>query len=382
MTAISLQNAKVVRHGQVEENGSVVVENGWIVEETSRDFGQVVDCTGLTLLPGFIDIHIHGAVGVDVNSGNLDGLYAVAKFLAENGVTRWLPTLVPDSDDNYLRVVGAIERLMQIQSGEPIARVEGIHYEGVFANDKMCGALRPQFFKSFTGSELSSLPRLSRGAHMTTFAPEIENGIDLTRELVKLGWIASVGHTKAPVAILEEAFAEGARHLTHFFNAMTPMHHRDIGVVGWALTNAGVTFDIIADGIHVHPTMLEFATRSKTPLHVSLISDSIAPTGLGDGEYEMWGENISIEEGRTRNERGSIAGSVITVLDAVKPMRGVGFSEVELSMMSSLNPARLIGCDDVLGLITPAKRADIIGLDEHGNTRLTLIDGIVAFDDR
>ena len=217
---------------------------------------------------------------------------------------------------------------------------------------------------------------------MTTFAPEIENGIDLTRELVKLGWIPSMGHTEAPVEVLQEAFTEGARHLTHFFNAMTPMHHRDMGVVGWALANAGVTFDIIADGIHVHPTMLEFAVRSKTPLNVSLISDSIGPAGLGDGEYQIWEETVTVQNGRTRNERGSIAGSVITMRDAVREMRGLGFSAVEVAVMSSLNPARLIGCDAELGSITPGKRADIIGLDEDGNARLTLMDGTIAFDDR
>src|SRR5215204_56573 len=123
----------------------------------------VVICTDLTLYPGFLDVHNHGAVGVDVNEAELDGLVTVGEFLARSGVTAWVPTLVPDSDEDYARVIGEIDRLMEIQEGMPIAQVVGVHYEGVFANDKMCGALRPQFFKRFTGGEVGSLPLLKRG---------------------------------------------------------------------------------------------------------------------------------------------------------------------------------------------------------------------------
>ncbi|MEQ1763579.1 MAG: hypothetical protein ABL984_10585, partial [Pyrinomonadaceae bacterium] len=175
------------------------------------------DGSGVTLYPGFIDVHNHGAVGVDVNEADVDGLVAVAKFLAREGVTAWMPTLVPDSDENYRRAIDAIDRLMEIQRELPIAQAVGVHYEGVFANEKMCGALRPEFFKSFndvlshptieekistkeetkkkrfTGAELFGLPTLRSGIHMTTFAPEVENGVELAKELTKQGWIASIG---------------------------------------------------------------------------------------------------------------------------------------------------------------------------------------------
>ena len=181
-------------------------------------------------LAGFIDVHNHGAVGIDVNEADTDGLIEIAGFLARNGVTAWLPTLVPDSDENYRRVISAIDRLMDIQSEMPIAQAAGVHYEGVFANEKMCGALRPEFFKRFTGSEAAALPRLKRGVHLPTFAPEVEGGIELVRELKRLGWIASIGHTRADIETLNAAFSAGASHVTHFFNAMTGIHHRDVGV--------------------------------------------------------------------------------------------------------------------------------------------------------
>lgn len=384
MSTTMLKNGSVVLADRLLENASVRIDDG-LIESIIEDGNAVpadheIDAVGLQLSPGSIDVHIHGAVGVDVNAADADGLIEIAKFLAANGVTAWLPTLVPDSDENYARVIAEIDRLMEMQDGMPIAQAVGVHYEGVFANEKMCGALRPEFFKGFTSQEVAQLPRLKSGVHMTTLAPEVEGGIELVRELRRQSWIVSIGHTRADVETLDAAFAVGAKHLTHFYNAMSGLHHREVGVVGWALTKDDITFDIIADGIHVHPRMLEFACRSKSPDNVSLISDSIAPTGLGDGEYEIWGEKVSVLDGRTKNERGSIAGSVITMQDAVKRMLSLGFSEVEVAKMASLNPARLLGIDKNYGSIEVGKRADLIGMDGAGNLKLAIVGGEVVFD--
>ena len=159
---------------------------------------------------------------------------------------------------------------------------------------------------------------------------------------------------------------------------MTGIHHRDLGVAGWGLANTGVTFDIIADGVHVHPQMLSMACRAKSPDRVSLISDSVAPTGLGDGDYELWGEKISVKDGRTQNERGSIAGSVITIHDAVKRLLSLGFTESEVANMASLNPAKLLGLDAGRGSIEIGKRADIVAIDADGNIKMTIIGGRIV----
>lgn len=298
-------------------------------------------------LPGFIDIHNHGAVGVDVNSAAADDLLQVSEFLAAQGVAGWLPTLVPDSNEVYRSVIDAIDEAVerQRQVSTPQARILGVHYEGVFANEKMCGALRPEYFKRFTARELDELPTPQNGAKMMTLAPEVEGGIELVRELTGRGWIASIGHTHADVATLRAALDAGAKHLTHFFNAMSGIHHREMGVAGWGLTEGRVTFDIIADGKHIAPEMVTFACRTKGVESVSLISDSVAPTGQGDGSFELWGERIAVVNGTTQNERGSIAGSVITMLDAARNMLRWGFSVDEVAMMSSRNPARLLGIE-------------------------------------
>ncbi len=213
---------------------------------------------------------------------------------------------------------------------------------------------------------------------MTTFAPEIEGGIALARELGRQGWIASIGHTRADVATLDAAFDAGARHLTHFFNAMTGVHHRDIGVAGWGLSKAGATFDIIADGVHVDPRMVELACRARTADSVSIISDSVAPTGLGDGDFELWGEKVTVREGRTENERGSIAGSVATMLDGVRLLRSLGFSDADAAAMAATNPARLLGLDQETGSIAVGKAADLVVLDANGEVVLAMVRGHIV----
>src|SRR3712207_4231248 len=178
---------------------------------------------------------------------------------------------------------------------------------------------------------------------MMTLAPEVEGGVELVGELTRRGWVVSVGHTRADISILERARAAGARHMTHFLNAMSPLHHRAPGPVGWGLTTDDVTVDFIADGVHSDPLLLKVVLRCKTTRRVSLISDAVAPAGLGDGEFRVWGETITVSGGRTSNERGSIAGSVITMLDAVRLVSALGAPAHEVARMASLNPAPLLG---------------------------------------
>ena len=380
MKQVSITNAKLSLPDGTTAEGYVQIEGG-AIRSVSTDraepdgSGDIVDALGTMLMPGFVDVHIHGAVGLDVNAANAEQLLELAAFLARNGVTAWVPTLVPDSGETYRRVITEIERLMEMQEGEPVAQAVGVHYEGIFANEKMCGALRPEYFKKFTGPEVRQLPRLKKGVHMTTFAPEIYGGVELVEELVSEGWIASIGHTRAEIDTLNRACAAGARHMTHFFNAMSGVHHREVGVAGWGLAEAGVTFDIIADGVHVHPEMLRLATRVKSPENVMLISDSVSPTGMGDGEFEIWGERVSVAEGRTTNERGSIAGSVITMHDAVRRLVSLGFTDAETAAMASTNPARLLGLDLERGSIEAGKRADLVGIKPDGSIDFVMIGG-------
>lgn len=378
------------------ERGAVLIESDRIARILDSETGQsptvdaVLDLEGRTLYPGFIDVHIHGAVGVDMMEAGEEDLHRVAEFLARNGVTAWLPTLVPAPQEQYEQAVQAIEQAVAQTSvcddtvgdhrlkSVPLARVLGVHYEGPFVNSEQCGALHLEHFRTFKDkADLDALPRIRHdgAAHMMTVAPEIEGGVELVSELRQRGWIVSIGHTRASVAVLDQALRAGARHMTHFMNAMPPLHHRAPGPVGWGLTHDEVTCDVIADGVHVDAAVLKLILRTKTSERISLISDAIAATGLGDGEYQIWGEKIQVEKGRTRNVRGHIAGSVITMLDAVRAMLSLGASEVEVALMASTNPAGLLGIDENYGSIEEGKRADLAVLDQDGNVQLTIVGG-------
>ena len=374
-----LKNADVVLPHRVVKS-SVVVDAGSIagIADAPPDIpgATIIDLSGSVLLPGFIDVHIHGAAGIDVMDASAADLRELSEYLASQGVTGWLPTFVPARDENYTSAVAAISQL----AGNEGARILGVHYEGPFVNTAQCGALHTEYFKTYSIPEdLDTLPLPENAVGMITLAPEVSGGVELIRQLKARGWVVSIGHTRASLETLNEAFAAGARHMTHFMNAMPPLHHRSPGPIAWGLSHDGVTFDMIADGIHLDPFMLRLLVKIKGPGGISLISDAIAATGKGDGDYQIWGETISVKNGRTANASGSIAGSVITMLDAVGVLRSLGVSWVDVAQMAATNPARLLSLDDECGSIEVGKRADLVALSTDGEVRQTFISGRSSF---
>ena len=369
-----LRDGTVVLSNTTIERGTILIEDGYISSIGDRDVAgaESIDLGGMTILPGFIDVHIHGAIGVDVMDATPQALEDVSKYLATQGVTGWLPTFVPASDENY---AGAVEAIAESMNGSG-ARILGVHYEGPFVNSLQCGALHKEHFKTYSGpADLARLRLPENAIRMITLAPEIGGGVELVRELKRRGWVISIGHTRADLKILDEACDAGARHMTHFMNAMPPLHHRAPGPIAWGLARENVTLDVIADGIHLDPFMLRLLLKMKGVAGITLISDAIAAAGKGDGDYQIWGETIVVKNRRTANASGSIAGSVISMLDAVRLMHSLGVSYVELAQMASSNPARLLGIYDVCGSIEVGKRADLVALDQNGNVKLTIVGG-------
>ncbi len=380
-----LKNARAVLPKAVTDKTNILIQDGLIAEipvspGSFSTADSVLDLDGLTIYPGFIDVHIHGAMGVDTMDAKTEDLERVSGFLATEGVTGWMPTLVPAPFENYRRTIDAVDGAMTSAEG---ARILGVHYEGPFVNSAQCGALRSKFFRTYSGPlDMNDLPRLNNAhaKHMMTFAPEVDGGVDLARELSNRGWIGSIGHTRADLSILDQALAAGVKHMTHFMNAMSPLHHRSPGPVGWGLLRDEVTCDMIADGVHLDRQTLQLLIKTKGADRLSLISDAIAAAGRGDREYQIWDEQIVVKNGRTQNSRGSIAGSVITMLDAVRLMKSLGCSLLDLARMASLNPATLLGIDHECGSVEEGKRADLVALDDEFKVRLTIVGGEVVHD--
>ena len=338
-----------------------------------------IDLGGATLLPGFIDIHNHGAVGIDVNDADSDGLIEIGRFLLRAGVTSWVPTIVPDSDEVYLKVTDAVSKA--IRSTLPdVAEIVGIHYEGIYSNRRVCGALRPEYFKEYKRGDLDLLPSVEGLPHILTFAPEVNGGMELAEDIVSRGWIPSIGHTDAGITHLESAYSRGVRQVTHLFNAMTGIHHRELGVAGWAISKQDVSCEMIADGIHVAEQILRLALLAKGSAGLMLVSDSIAPTGLGDGEFRVWGEDIVVENLKTRNVNGSIAGSVVTLADSLERMLRLGASGSDCVRMLATNQSRRLGLHD-RGEIEVGKKADLVAVDSSGQVVFVMKSGEVIRSD-
>src|SRR6476469_9189339 len=268
MSSILLKGPGVVLVDGEVASTSVLISDGRIRKispEISVADAIEIDLTNTTLFPGFIDMHIHGANGVDIMDAGPSDLIDLSKFLASEGVTAWVPTLVPASHEIYARAVSGISSAIENKRGAG-ARILGIHYGGPFVNMAQCGALHKDYFKTYQAPpDLDSLPIPRTGIRMTTMSPEIEGGVELVGALKERGWIVSIGHTRADVEVLDRAFNAGAHHMTHFMNAMAPLHHRNPGPIGWGMSRGDVSCDIIADGIHLDPFVLKLLFNRNGP---------------------------------------------------------------------------------------------------------------------
>lgn len=398
MTRLRLHNARVLLPDRIQRGG-VFVRDGRIAQvfadgqmPAGFSAAETIDLNGAYLAPGMIDIHIHGSAGVDVQSAGHEQLQALSEFLLAEGVTGYFATFVPTDEQGYEAAVASIEAFIaaQRQSQTRGAQILGIHFEGPFVSRNRCGALKAAHFRTyggdpralevFTGGDESTLSH----ARLMTLAPEIDGGLELIRELTAGGVRAFIGHTEADPETLDEALEAGARHITHFPNALSPLHHRKPGAIGWGLVHDDVTIDCIADFHHVHPLMLRLMAQAKTAHRMALISDAIQPAGLGDGTFKVWDINVAVKNGLTAlvdgPGAGTIAGSVITMREALRNITRAGVPLHEAAHMASAVPARAAGLDDDYGLIEAGKRADLIAFDEAFNIQLAIVGGAVEFN--
>ena len=402
MDQLLLHNARVVLETGIERGG-VLVRDGRIAHvfadadtPSGMSANESLDVRGAYLAPGMIDIHIHGSAGVDVQDADSRQLATLSEFLLREGVTGYFATFVPTDECGYEAAIAEVESYIELQDearqAQPrqvAARILGIHFEGPFVSHKKCGALKREHFRTYDGDPRSveiftrsGSDGAASGARLMTLAPEMEGGIGLTHELTGRGARTFIGHSEADPDTLDRAAEAGARHITHFPNALDSLHHRKPGAVAWGLVRGDVSLDCIADFHHVHPLMIQLIYQSKTARRMALISDAIQPTGSGDGEFSVWGETITVRNGITAladgPAQGTIAGSVITLRQALRNVVSIGVPIHEAIHMASLVPARAAGIERESGSIEVGKRADLLSFDEVFTTQFAVVDGKVT----
>ncbi|MCS6776188.1 MAG: N-acetylglucosamine-6-phosphate deacetylase [Chloroherpetonaceae bacterium] len=364
------------------ERASVLmtVQNGRIVEiqplTGARPESGDVDMRDCLLLPGFIDIHVHGGAGCYLMDGTMDTLEAVAAHLARHGVTGFLPTTITAPWEAQAQVLDVTARALRSpHNGTRGAAVLGCHMEGPYINPKKKGAQPEAFIRPPDVAELQQYVGDNLHAvRVMTLAPEMEGALDLIRFLTAHGVIASIGHTDATYTQVEAAIAVGARHVTHCFNAMRPMESREPGTVGAAFSRPELTAELIWDNVHVHPASCRALVQARRASGVILISDGIPGTDMPDGYTFSLGDlPVTVQNGTARLPDGTLAGSLLTMDRAFQ--NAAEFSLPERAAMSAYNAAAALGLGGRKGLLSPGYDADFVLLDAGGTVRATFVGG-------
>jgi N-acetylglucosamine-6-phosphate deacetylase len=337
-----------------------------------------VDCAGAALLPGFIDLHFHGALGVEAMDATPEALHTMARFAAQHGVTAFLPSSWTASREATNAMLAAVVAQMGPQPEG--ATIVGAHLEGPYLNPAKCGAQDPRFIRRADRDEAGEW--LASGVvRLLAIAPEYPENAWLIEECVRRGVTVTAAHTAATYEQMVRAVALGVRQATHSYNAMLPLGHREPGTVGAILTLPEINCELIADNIHVHPAAMQVLAAAKGPAGVILVTDAVRPAGLPDGEYPFSGRIIHVREGAVRLPDGTLAGSTLTLDRALRNIvTATGWPLREAWPMSSLNAARAIGLAATKGSLEVGKDADLVLLDAGLQVRLTVAEGTVVYE--
>jgi N-acetylglucosamine-6-phosphate deacetylase len=363
----------------------VVVEDGYIAAVADRATLEIpsgarrIDLPGLILAPGLIDIHIHGGAGHDVMETNDAALAAIESQMVKHGVTSYLPTTVTAPEDTILSALEHLGKAVKAPRGQHRARALGIHLEGPFISHAKRGVHPPENLQQPSPELLDRFWQAAQGTiHMMTIAPELPGALETISHGRKLGIRSSLGHSNATIEEARGGVTAGASHATHTFNAMRPLDHRDPGILGAVLLDDALTADIIADGIHVDPSVVELFLRTKGEERAILITDAISATGMPEGKYRLGPFVVEVKDGRC-DYQGKLAGSVLTLDRAVRNvMSFAGWKLQQAVKLATLNPARLLGVDGERGLLASGRVADLVALTPEGCVRENILAGETA----
>ncbi|WP_026695855.1 N-acetylglucosamine-6-phosphate deacetylase [Peribacillus kribbensis] len=387
--AILLKGIQIYSDGTWIEDGYIKIQNQTILEvgssesllQEEEDLQLLEIPLNYKAVPGFIDVHIHGANGADTMDATKEALHTMAEALPREGTTSFLATTITQEQKQIemaLRNAGEY-----IQNDQPAGKAEilGIHLEGPFVNKKRAGAQPMQHILDPDLELLQRWEQLSKQTiKLVTLAVEQPGGLEMVRYLKANGMIASIGHTDATYSEMAEAIEAGASQVTHLYNQMRGLHHREPGVAGAALLRDELKAEIIADGVHVNPEMIKLAYKQKGKEGIILITDSMRAKCLKNGHYDLGGQDVTVEGGKAVLSDGTLAGSILKLGQGVKNIAAFTGCQIEDAVeMAAVNPAKQLNVFDRKGSISKGKDADIVILDENNDIYMTLCRGQIAY---
>ncbi|WP_297712425.1 N-acetylglucosamine-6-phosphate deacetylase [Clostridium sp.] len=375
-----LKNCNIVFLDRIEK-GSILIEDGIIKEINPSEINiqNTIDCKGLYVSPGFVDIHIHGAGGHDTMDGTFESINEISKTICKYGTTSFTPTTMTMSADDILKSMISIKKA-KIE-GTDGAIVLGAHLEGPFISPSAIGAQNPNYliapsyenFELMTGNAMDAVVSI-------TMAPEVEGAKELASILSSKGIRCSMGHTKATYEQAIDGIKHGFCHSTHLFNAMTGFTHREPGVVG-ATFDSDITTETISDGIHISYPSLRVAYKQKGTDKTLLVTDAMCACGMPDGTYALGGQPVIVKNGAARLENGALAGSILTLNRAVKNIYdNTDYPLYEIVKMASYNGAKYCRVDDRKGQIKENFDADLTIFDENIDVKMTIVGGEIVYN--
>lgn len=369
------KNANVYTRDFHFHTGAFSVEDGRFAAVLPENVPEdAVDLQGAYVIPGLVDVHNHGNSGKDFSDGDYDGLLTMAAYLASNGVTSFAPASMTLPYETLAKAFATARKLKdECPAGH--SRLMGIQMEGPFFSEKKKGAQNGAYLRNPDFEAFRALEEGCGGlVRIVDVAPELPGSVEFV-EKAKALCTVSVAHTDATYDEAKAAFDAGATHVTHLYNAMPGIHHRNPGVIPAAAENDNVRAELICDGLHVHPASVRFAFRAFGPARMVLISDALRCCGMPDGEYELGGQQVFLAGGVARLADGTIAGSATNLYDCMVKAISFGIAPEDAVRAASWNPARALGVQDTVGSIAPGKLADFVVCDRDFTRQAVYIGG-------
>lgn len=384
-----IKDLTIVRENGIEEHGYIKVENGKISEVgpaynlTTNEQDKVYRFSAdHVLIPGMIDVHIHGANGADTMDATYQALDTITETLPKEGTTSFLVTTITQSTEKIEKALINVANYLQNGTKEGHAEILGVHLEGPFISKEKAGAQPLDYIIEPDVELFNKFQRLSNHQiKLVTLAPEVDPDFALIKHLRKDGVVASIGHSNATYDEIDQAIEAGTTHVTHLYNGMSGLHHREPGVVGGALLRDELYAELIVDGIHSRPEMIKLAFQQKGKDRLILITDAMRAKCLRNGVYDLGGQEVTVKDGKAELKNGHLAGSVLKMADGFKNM--LTFTDANLQSlvdMVATNPAKQLNVFDRKGSIAIGKDADLVILDEHYQVVMTFCKGVLSYE--